>query len=67
MKKHLNGVKSNEDKDVFKANIYPVFSGGDVFIIGAWDAVLPFIKRIRREFHKEQNRWRDEFPEKEKI
>lgn len=59
--------KSNEDKDVFKANIYPVFSGGDdCFIIGAWDAVLPFIKRIQEEFHKEQNRWRDEFLEKEK-
>ncbi|WP_129595174.1 type III-A CRISPR-associated protein Cas10/Csm1 [Seramator thermalis] len=55
-----------EDKEVFKANIYPVFAGGDdCFIIGAWDAVLPFIKRLQEKFHDEQNRWRNEFIKKE--
>ncbi len=55
-----------EDKEVFKANIYPVYAGGDdCFIIGAWDAVLPFIKRLQEKFHDEQNRWRNEFIKKE--
>lgn len=55
-----------EDKELFKANIYPVYAGGDdCFIIGAWDAVLPFVKRLQEKFHEEQNRWRDKFINKE--
>ena len=51
-----------EDKELFKANIYPVYAGGDdCFIIGAWDAVLPFVKRLQEKFHEEQNRWKNEF------
>ncbi len=59
---HKLDKDDKEDKEVFKANIYPVFAGGDdCFIIGAWDAVLPFVKRLQEKFHDEQNRWRDEF------
>lgn len=37
----------------FKANIYPVFVGGDdCFIVGSWDKVLPFAKAINDAFKK---------------
>lgn len=35
----------------YKANIYPVFVGGDdCFIIGSWDKIFPFAKVINKEF-----------------
>jgi CRISPR-associated protein Csm1 len=39
------------NRDDFKSNIYPIFSGGDdFFVIGAWDKVFQFAKFIRRTF-----------------
>lgn len=39
------------EQDEFKANIYPVFVGGDdCFIVGGWDKVLPFAKAINDAF-----------------
>lgn len=38
-------------KGRYKANIYPVFAGGDdCFLLGAWDALLCFVKDLHQEF-----------------
>ena len=43
--------KEKEEKDVFRNNIYVVFSGGDdCFFLGAWDAIFEFALRLRNEF-----------------
>lgn len=39
------------DKEHYKSNIYPIFTGGDdCFIIGAWDALLCFTKDLHDLF-----------------
>jgi CRISPR-associated protein Csm1 len=40
-----------EEKETYSTSIYPVFAGGDdCFIIGAWDAVLQFAKKLNETF-----------------
>ncbi len=43
-----NGVRQ---ETTFWPNIYPIFSGGDdFFIVGAWDAVFAFARRVHQDF-----------------
>lgn len=40
-------------EELYKNNLYVVFAGGDdTFIIGAWDVVIDFTYKFRKEFEK---------------
>jgi len=40
-----------QDNDIYKNNLYVVFSGGDdTFIIGSWDIVIEFAYTFKKEF-----------------
>lgn len=45
----INGIREG-----YKANVYPIFSGGDdCFVIGSWDAILCFSIDFQKAFTKE--------------
>ncbi|NUM32747.1 MAG: hypothetical protein HUU47_10565 [Bacteroidetes bacterium] len=64
-KEYKDGKITRDKKDLktyFKDNIYVVYNGGDdAFILGAWDAVLEFMKEFHNEFNNNLNH---ELPEK---
>jgi CRISPR-associated protein Csm1 len=45
------GAAPEAHETPFSQQLYPVFSGGDDFLlVGAWDAVFEFARRVRSEF-----------------
>lgn len=54
--KVFNGLtfEINDITESYKANVYPIFSGGDdCFVIGSWDAILCFSIDFQKAFTKE--------------
>lgn len=54
--KVFNGLtfEINDITEGYKANVYPIFSGGDdCFVIGSWDAILCFSIAFQKAFTEE--------------
>lgn len=47
-------IRISRPLEKYRANIYPVFAGGDdCFIVGGWDAILCFISDLQHAFKEE--------------
>jgi len=55
--KEIKYYQTTLKNEIFRANIYVIFSGGDdCFLIGSWDAIIEFTIVLKKRFDKfEQN------------